>query len=270
MDTLQIDIDKIIAERTAKSGNKVPKFLIKYLKKTVHQDELNQLLLSGKDLEGAPFVDNALKDLDIRYSPHGEENIDPSAKYVIVSNHPLGGLDGLILITYLSGKFPDRKLKVLTNDLLLNLKPIKSLFVPVNKFGRLKHDAAARIEDVFKSDDELLTFPAGLCSRKIKGKVTDLEWKKSFITKALESGRDILPIYFAGRNSNKFYNIAKLRKFLGIKFNVEMMFLPDEMFKKRNSSMDFYIRKPIPIESITKDRTAKQWTEYVRDIVYNG
>ncbi|MCI2082992.1 MAG: 1-acyl-sn-glycerol-3-phosphate acyltransferase [Bacteroidales bacterium] len=270
MDTLQIDIDGIIKERTAKSGKKVPKFLVNYLKKIVHQDEINKILSSGGDLEGAEFIDHTLNALNISYSPHDVVNLDPEGRYVIVSNHPMGGLDGLILISYLSKAFPRKGLKVLTNDILMNLKPIKSLFVPINKFGMVRHEAAKEIGNVFQSNVQLLTFPAGLCSRKIKGRIADLEWKKSFVKKAVESGRDILPIYFAGRNSNKFYLIAKLRKLLGIKFNIEMMLLPDEMFKQRNASLDFYIRRPIPIATITKDHSYKEWTEFVRNKVYNG
>jgi putative hemolysin len=270
MDTVQIDLDKIIADRTAKSGKKVPKFIVNYLKRLVHQDEINEILLDGKDLTGAAFIDNALRMMNIRYEVHDAGNIDLDGRYVIVSNHPLGGLDGLILISYFSKTFPDRGLKVLTNDFLMNLKPIKDIFVPINKFGMVRQDAAREIYELFASEKEVLTFPAGLCSRKVKGKITDLEWKKSSVKKAVESGRDVLPVFFAGQNSNHFYDVEILRKFLGIKFNIGMALLPGEMFKKRNSSMDFYIRKPIPVETFTKDHTYQEWTEYVRNIVYNG
>jgi putative hemolysin len=114
----------------------------------------------------------------------------------------------------------------------------------------------------------MLYFPAGLCSRLIKGEITDLEWKKNFIKQARKYNRDIVPIYFSGQNSKFFYRLAKIRKAIGIKFNIEMIFLPDEMFRQKNSIFDVIIGKPIPISSIDNTKNLQQWCEEIREKCY--
>lgn len=265
-DILSIDIEKIIAGKSPKLAQRIPKFLIRYIKRTIHQDEINTILRDHHQTEGAEFASCVLKDLNVGYRVHQTSMADPHGRYIFVSNHPLGGLDGMVLISHIHSMFGS--IKVPVNDLLLSLKPFRSIFVPVNKYGKIKHDAAALINEAFESDCPILYFPAGLCSRLIKGKITDLEWKKSFVTKAIESHRDIIPIYFEGRNSMFFYRLAKLRKFLGIKFNIETFYLPDEMFKQKNSIFDVYIGEPIPVSSLSREHSHKEWADIIRGKCY--
>lgn len=261
--TFLIDVEKVFAQKTKK---RIPKFIINLVKKIIHQDDINNVLSLGKEYQGVEFVNKALELYGVTYTPHNRYTFDSSRKYVFVSNHPLGGLDGLIYISYIGSLFGN--VKTFTNDLLMNVKPLQSLFVPVDKYGKMGHSYAYAFNETFASDAPIVYFPAGLCSRLIKGKVTDLEWKKAFVTKAIEHDRDIVPIYFEGRNSMRFYRVAKLRKLLKIKFNIETFLLPSEMFKQKKRNFEFYIREPITIETLKAGGSPKQWTEIIRNKVY--
>jgi len=226
---IKIDVAGVLKDRASKT--KVPKFVISYLRRIVHEEEFNQFFKDNPDLKNLDFVEAAFNYLGIKLNVIGEENLPPKdGRYIFVSNHPLGGLDG-VATGYIIGKHYDGKVRFFSNDLMMFLTPMLEMFVPVNKFGSQSKNHVDMMRNLYESENHLVTFPAGLCSRKQKGIICDLEWKKNFITKAIEYKRDVVPIYFEGRNSNFFYNLANLRKFLGIKFNIEMMYLPDEMFK---------------------------------------
>jgi len=263
---ITIDIAKVVKKKAPNS--RLPKFIINYLRRIVHEDELNKFF---KDFPGArnlDFIEAALKFVDVSTSIEGKNNLPHGGKYIFASNHPLGGLDG-ITIGYLLGKEYDGKIMFFSNDILMNLEPMHEMFVPVNKVGSQNKDNAESMQQLYESDNNLLTFPAGMCSRKVKGKITDLEWKKNFISKAIQYKRDVVPIYFEGRNSNFFYNLANLRKFLGIKVNIEMMYLVEEMFKQRGNHFSIRIGKPIPWQTFDKSKSHAKWAEWVKEIVYH-
>ena len=265
---IKIDVRQVIAAKSPSLAKKLPGFVINWIKKLVHQDEINEILDLYADYEGVEFATRALSHLGIGYTSYGMEKIDPSGRYIFVSNHPLGGLDGSVLIALVGTLFPD--IKFVVNDFLMHVKPFESLFIPVNKVGKMSREYAQQINDTYSSQSQILYFPAGLCSRKIKGKITDTQWQTNFLKKAIEHKRDIVPIYFSGRNSNFFYTLAKIRKFIGIKFNIEMMFLPHELFKQKNSSFTIWFGDPIPIESITPDKSLREWTDIIRTKAYEA
>ncbi len=265
---IKIDVRQVIAAKSPSLAKKLPRFVINRIKKLVHQDEINEILDLYADYEGVEFATRALSHLGIGYTSYGMEKIDPSGRYIFVSNHPLGGLDGSVLIALVGTMFPD--IKFVVNDFLMHVKPFESLFIPVNKVGKMSREYAQQINDTYSSQSQILYFPAGLCSRKIKGKITDTQWQTNFLKKAIEHKRDIVPIYFSGRNSNFFYTLAKIRKFIGIKFNIEMMFLPRELFKQKNSSFTIWFGDPIPIESITPDKSLREWTDIIRTKAYEA
>jgi putative hemolysin len=151
----------------------------------------------------------------------------------------------------------------------MNLEPMREMFIPVNKLGSQSKGHASMMQELYESDNNLLTYPAGMCSRKVKGVITDLEWKKNFISKAIEYQRDVVPIYFEGRNSNFFYNLANLRKFFRIKVNIEMMYLVDELYKQQNKSFTIKIGKPIPWQNFDKSKSHAKWATWVKEIVYS-
>ena len=264
---LSVDIEKVIRGKSQKLADRLPRFVLNYIKKTIHQDEINRLLLENREYTGVEFASHILKDLDVSYRVHfSGKRPAPDGRYIFVSNHPLGGLDGMILISYIGSSFGD--VKFIVNDLLMYIRPLTPVFVPVNKYGRMRHDNTRMFQETFDSDSQILYFPAGLCSRLIKGKVTDLDWKKTFVTKAIESRRDIIPMFFSGENSRRFYRLANLRKKLGIKVNIETFLLPDEMFRKKGSAFDLYIGEPIPYTTLTGDHTHKEWCDIIRQKCY--
>lgn len=263
----RIDIKQVIKQKAPSFSKKIPGFVVDYLIKTVHQDELNDILTRYADKQGVDFMQELIGYFDLTLDLFHEENIPEKGRYVFASNHPLGGLDGICLSAVIGRKF-DGKIKYLVNDLLLYLANLRTIFVPVNKHGAQGKEAARLIEEAYASDNQIVTFPAGLCSRKIKGRIVDLEWKKSFIQKAVEYERDIIPVRFEGRNSNFFYRLANLRKSLGIQMNFEMIYLPDEMFKSKHSTYRIYFGEPIPWQTFDKTRKPSEWAEWVKDIVY--
>ena len=263
----RIDIEKVLAQKAPKASRKIPRFVVNYLIRTVHQGEINEVLERFHDLDGVDFMRALIGYFDLTLELVHEENIPAQGRYIFASNHPLGGMDGICLSAVIGTKFGDR-IKYPVNDLLLYIPNLRPIFVPINKHGFLGKDSARLQEEAFASDNQIITFPAGLCSRKIQGKIQDLEWKKSFIQKAVQYQRDIVPVYFDGKNSNFFYNIARLRKALGIRMNYEMVYLPDEMFRSKHKTFRIYFGKPIPWQTFGKEKKPAEWAEWVKNIVY--
>jgi 1-acyl-sn-glycerol-3-phosphate acyltransferase len=262
-----IDIEKVIRKKNPNLLRILPKFLINFLKRIVYQDELNEVINHNKSKHGLDFIRGALHDFGTRYEVHGLENIPSSGRFIFAGNHPLGGLDGMVFIDEVGKKFPD--LKFIVNDLLLNAENLRPIMVPVNKHGRQSIEYARLIEDAYRSDAQVLYFPAGLCSRKIKGQIVDLSWHKNFIVKSVQYKRDIIPVYFEGKNTNFFYNLANIRKFFGIKVNIEMIFLVGEMFKQRKKMIKLTFGKPISYIMFDSSQTPGEWANYVRGCVYS-
>ena len=264
----QIDIKQVLRQKAASAARKIPGFRVDYLIRTVHQDELNEILRRYHDKDGVAFMQELIGYFDLNLELVNEENIPAEGRYIFASNHPLGGLDGICLSAIIGGRF-DGKIRYLVNDLLLYLSNLRSIFVPINKHGAQGKKNAELIEKAYASDNQIITFPAGLCSRKQNGKIQDTEWKKSFIQKAVEYRRDIVPVFFEGRNSNFFYCLANMRKALGIKMNYEMIYLPDEMFKSKHKTYSIHFGKPIPWQTFDSSRKPAEWAEWVKEIVYN-
>ncbi|PKP41160.1 MAG: glycerol acyltransferase [Bacteroidetes bacterium HGW-Bacteroidetes-10] len=264
---LKIDVAGIISAKNPRLIKVIPRFLITLLKKLIHQDEINVILEKHGRLKGRDFAKATLEHLNIRYKVHGSDSLDSSKRYIFVSNHPLGGLDGMILIEIFGEVF--KNVRFVVNDLLMSIEPLRPIFIPVNKYGRQNVDNAKLIHDSYSSAGQILYFPAGLCSRLVKGTIADLDWKKSFVNQAIKYGRDIVPIFFEGKNSGFFYKFANFRKSLGIKFNYETILLPHEMFRQKGATFNIYIGEPIPHEQLAGGGNAAYWTQKIREEVYN-
>jgi putative hemolysin len=264
--TQEINVEKVLYSKNSALKKVVPKFIVNYLKKIVHQDELNEFLRKWGYLKDSELIEAGLRHFEIKFKVFNSENIPETGRYIFVSNHPLGGLDGLVFIYELSKHFHEIKFPV--NDILTNIKNLSGIFLPVNKHGSLAKEAARMIEEAYSSDCQILNFPAGLCSRKRRGVIRDLEWQKSFITKSIQHKRDVIPAFFSGRNSNFFYNLANVRKMLGLKANIEMLYLADEMFKQRDKEIRLVFGKPIPWETFDKSRSAVEWANWVKSKSY--
>lgn len=265
-----IDIDEIVRGKAGAKARFVPRFVLSWLKRIIHQDEVNEFILGEGDKQGMPWLDDCMEYLGTTLNVKGLENLPDDSDgrlFTFVSNHPLGGPDGVAL-GHLLGHRYDGRIKYLVNDLLMNLHGLAPFFVPINKTGKQSRDFPRLVEAVFGSPNHIIMFPAGLCSRRIGGQIHDLPWQKTFITKSVETQRDIVPIRFNGRNSDFFYRIANVGKRLGLKFNIAMLYLVDELYKNRGKTFDVTIGKPIPYSTFDKSRKPQEWAAYVEDIVY--
>lgn len=260
-----LDLEKIIAGKNPMLLRILPGFILRYIKRIVHVDELNEVISRNRHLYGLDFVEAILKEFRTELVCEGLENLRAAERFIVVANHPLGGLDGIALMGIVGRIRKDVIFPV--NDLLLNIPNTKELFIPVNKHGRNTGNIQL-FEDTFASDATLLYFPAGLCSRKQAGTIVDLEWKKTFVSKSRKYHRFVVPVHIEGRNSNFFYNLSNFRKRLGIKANVEMFYLVDEMAKQRDKTLRFRFGKPISWEVFDRSHTDREWAALLKEHVY--
>lgn len=262
-----IDIEKAIGSKNPRLLKLLPKFLIKYIKRTIHQNELNNAIWRNKTRFGHDFVDAAMEEFGVKTKIIGAENIPAEGGVIMTANHPLGGLDGIAFMDVAGAYRKD--IKFFVNDLLMALKNFTPIFIPVNKHGRNSPEYVHKFEEIYASSDCLLLFPAGLVSRKQSGKgIQDLVWKKSFITKSIQYKKNVIPVFIDGHNSKFFYNLAYWRKRIGIKANLEMFYLVDEMYKQKGKTLTFTFGEPISWETFTKDHPAEYWSEKVKQHTY--
>ncbi len=263
----EIDLDAVLREKKPGLARWLPRFVTNYLKRTVHQDEINYIIRTFGHLQGTVFIRAVLDFWNIGTDVRWDPGIDPAGRYIFVSNHPLGGLDGLILAAEIEKKMGS--VRVVVNDLLMHIAPIRNLFVPVNKYGRQNAEYVRILNEMYESAVPILMFPAGICSRRIDGVVQDREWKKSFIQKSVQYRRDVVPVFFDGDNSRFFHNLARVRERCGIRANVEMIYLPDEMFRKKGSCFDIRFGAPVSHTAFTRDKTAADWAREMRTKAYS-
>lgn len=261
-----IDIEKVIKSKNPKLLKVLPKFIVNYLKRIVHQDEVNKVLDDFKDIYDYEFCNELIKRFDIKVNVKGQENIPTEGGFIFASNHPLGGMDAMALVTVIE---PYRKdVKFIVNDILLNLKNLKGLFVGVNKHGGNSKASLKMVDELFSSDKAVFVFPAGLVSRRKKGVIADLEWKKAFITRAKKHNKSIIPVFVGGSLSNFFYRLSNIRMSLGIKANLEMLYLSDESFKQKNKTLDIIFGKPIPSSFFDGSKSDREWAKWMENKVH--
>ena len=267
---LEINVGEVLRQRIPRYWRFIPKRLVRWLERTVCQDELNRLLRDNFPRRDADFCRGVLDDLGVTVNFHNLDNLPPKeqTRVLFVSNHPLGGLDGMALIDFVRTYYGVAP-RFIVNDLLNAVEPLSDTFIPVNKHGAQSREAILRLDEAFASDAPLLMFPAGLVSRRgKKGVVADLEWQKMFVAKARQSGRDIIPLHFYGENSSFFYKFAKFRRRIGLKFNIEMIYLPREVFRSKGKTFDVVVGKPIPHASLDDMPPARK-AQQIRQMVYD-
>ncbi len=262
-----IDVEKVFASKDPKLLKRIPKFLIRYLKKIVHQDEINDFLTANDGVESVEFAARFIKYMGITVETHGIENVPKDARLIFVSNHPLGGLDGVCLVHTIHEQI-QKNPKSLSNDLLINIKPLRGIMIGVNKHGGNAKEHVARMHRVFEGNDPVIFFAAGLVSRRRFCKIEDIDWKSTFVKKSFLHERDVIPVHISGRVSGFFYRLANLRKFLGIRYNIEMLYLPNEMFKQKGMHLVITFGKPIPWRSFNSSKSAEEWAADVKKQVY--
>ena len=265
-----IDVGEILKGKMGAKAKLVPRPLVSWLRKIIHQDEVNKFLWDSRGLTGTPWLDAVVRYLDMTLETEGEENLPPKDDgklYTFVSNHPLGGIDGVALGSIIGRRY-DGRFRYLVNDLLMNLPGLAPLCIPINKTGSQARNFPEMVEAGFSSDNHMLMFPAGLCSRRINGQIRDLRWKKTFISKSVEYKRDVVPIHFGGQNSAFFYRLANFSDKYVKKVNIAMLFLVDEMYKNVHGKFLVKFGKPIPWQTFDKSKTPMEWAKYVHERVY--
>ena len=266
-----IDLRKIFTSKVPKLMKWMPNCLFRKVQRLLHEDDINEILTKYADKQGLDFVNALIADFNLELELKGVDNLMLGDRILVASNHPLGGLDGIALI----GAVGNHRGETLTpvNDFLMFVKNLQPIFIPVNKVGSAtanREENLRLFNETFEGPATLCYFPFGLCSRKTdSGKIMDLEWKKTFVTKSKAFGRDIVPVHIEGHNSKFFYNLARWRKKLKIKANIEMAFLVDEFFKQRNKKLTITFGKPIPCSTLDSRHTDAQWAEKLRKFSYN-
>lgn len=269
---MEINLHKILRDRLPRKINRfIPGFLISGLARIIHQDELNGMLRAAYPEEGSGFATKILDHLGITVDVEGLDRIPEGKRLMFAGNHPLGGLDGIALISVLGNRFGDDGIRFLVNDMLMNVEPLRKVFLPINKYGSQGRAAAAAINEALASEKQIFQFPAGLVSRLgDSGKIADLTWQKAFVAKAIEYGRDIVPVRFIGQNRMRFYRLARGRKKLGIGFNIEQIFLPAEVCASRGSHYKIIFGDPIPISTLKESgKTPSVLAAQIRSKVYS-
>jgi putative hemolysin len=261
-----INIEALIASKSPMLGRWLPRFAVRWLQGLICQNEINQVLHAIGGLQGMDFVRAALHHLGISYTLHGEQHIASCSRALYIANHPLGGLDGIILLAIIGNTFPNVITAV--NDLLLAIEPMRDLFVPINKYGGQRREHARELIDACAGNAPIIYFPAGLCSRRYGRVIADPVWKHSAMKIACRYRRSVIPLYFDGRNSNTFYRLAAIRKALGIKVNLETFLLPRELFRQTGRHFDVYAGSPIDCHTLQAMPSFAAMSDYVRSRVY--
>ena len=262
-----VEVRKLIEGKNPALLKWLPGFFIRWVERIIHQAEVNEFMAKHEGSDLYAFCEDALAFLNFKVSIRGLENIPPSPqKIIFASNHPLGGMDAISMIHLFKNVRPD--IKFIVNDLLMAVRNLKDRFIGVNKVGKSAVESLQKVEQQFADGSATVIFPAGLVSRKIKGEVMDLEWKKTFVSKSKKYEIPVIPVHIGGGLTNRFYRLANFRKFLGIKVNIEMFFLVDELFKQRNMKIDILVGKPIPPDTFDRSKTDKQWAQWVKEQVY--
>ncbi|MFN5182780.1 MAG: 1-acyl-sn-glycerol-3-phosphate acyltransferase [Bacteroidota bacterium] len=262
-----IDVDKIITDRAPKLKRWLPGFIFSWLRKKLHEEDINFIMNRIKDHYGLEYNARALELLGVKIETINEHLVPSTGGVIIAANHPLGGLDGMSLVKAVGDIRKDTKFVV--NDILKNLKNYGDVFIGVNKISTTSAKSLRIMESHLLANDAVIFFPSGLVSRKIDGKIMDLPWRKGFVTQAIDHKRDIVPVYIQGENSRFFYRFANLRINLGIKANFEMLFLPDEMFRQKGNTVKIHFGKPFSYKLLDERYNHKKWADLIKQYVYS-
>ncbi len=262
-----IDVDKVLAEKAPSLKKWMPKFVLNWLKRKLHEDDINDIMIDLKDLYGVEFNNKGLEKLGAHIVSVNNHHIPQQGGIILAANHPLGGLDGMAFVKAIAEVRPD--IHFVVNDVLKNLKNYGDVFIGINKIKTTSATSLRTIESVLMTEEAIGFFPAGLVSRKQKGVIMDLDWKKSFVTQAIDHKRMIVPVFIEGQNSKFFYNFARFRKRIGIKANIEMLFLPDEMFKQKGQTIRVHFSKAFDPAILDKSKTHKGWTDFIKKFIYS-
>lgn len=263
----EIDVGAVLHEKAPRLARWIPRPVVGWLRRTIHEREINRIMATCWDLAPQPFIQACFRMWNISYTVTGLDRLPPDGRYLFVANHPFGGMDGMMLADRLIDRFGD--VRVVVNDILMHIEPLRPLWLPVNKHGVQNQHYARLIDEAFHGDKPILTFPAGLCSRRIGGQVTDLRWRPNFLKKAFAADRQIVPVFVEGELSDFFYRVDRIRRMLGIRFALEMLWLPDEMFRQAGRSFRIVVGEPVSREELARFGSPAEQLDFVRGKCYS-
>jgi putative hemolysin len=261
-----VDVERIIASKNPILLKRLPRFVIAYLKRILHQSDINTIIEENRNLKNEAFCLEIVERFKLNLESAGTQHIPLKKGAIFVVNHPLGGMDAMALVAIMSKYRTD--IKFIVNDILLTLDNLSGLFVGVNKHGNNVKQSLKDVDALFASNEAVFVFPAGLVSRKVGKEVVDLDWKKTFVTQSKKYGKPVVPVFLDGRLSPFFYRFSKLRQWLSIKVNIEMLFLVNELFKQKNKTIRIIFGEPLEATTFDSSKSDKQWANWVKDKVY--
>ncbi len=264
---VRLDLKRLFMQKNPRLAPYIPWFIYAYLNRVLHIGEINDFLAVHGTKVGLEFTKEVIKDFNVTVSLKGAENLPEQGRFIFASNHPLGGFDGMLLLTELNRRYHD--VRSLSNDILMSFENLSPLFIPINKYGTMTHESVLALEETMDSDIQVLTFPSGLVSRRTKGVIIDPPWQKSFISKAVQHKRDVVPVHVTGRCTNFFYNLSSFRKFLGIKTNIEMFYLADETYRHKNKHFTVTFGKPVSYTTFDRRKRPDAWAKSMQNYVYS-
>ena len=259
-----IDIFRVVRNAESKFIRALPRFAVNIIREFIHEDDMNLVIFHNRDKSGVPFIDSVLNEWKVKVDITGDENIPPSGRFIFVANHPVGAMDSLAFFSMIYRHFPD--VVSPSNEMLNHIPNLRPILLGINVFGRNTRETIEKLNELFNSDTQIMIFPSGEVSRRKKGIISDPVWQKTFITKAVDYKRDVIPVHISGRNSSLFYFIANLRKSLGIKMYIETLLLPREMIKQRNSTFKLTVGKVIPYQTFNGTKTHHEWAQEVKSL----
>lgn len=266
-ENLRIDVDSVLRERVPRLRRYLPDAAVRWLERVICQQRMNEILERTAGLKGVDFARGVLRELNVSYDVKGRWPVD--SRVIFVSNHPLGGLDGLVLASAVSEAFGDAGVRFVVNDLLKAVKPLDDIFLAVNKHGKQSRQAVKLLDEAMLTALPVVMFPAGLVSRRNSaGEIRDLQWQKMVVNKAKEYGRPIIPVHFSGENSSFFYKFARIRAMTGLKFNIEMILLPGEIFRSEGRNFTVTVGEPVNPDSLRGGKYAAEEAQMLCSRVY--
>ena len=260
----KLDIKQLLPEKYAKK--RIPRCILCLLERVTAVDKINKLFASAPGKKNMEFVDACMRYLNVTCHVVGEENLPvDGSKLIFASNHPQGGIEA-ICIAHVLGKKYDDKIKFYANEFLCCFEPLKELFLPITKRKQQNKENVRIINDIYRTDNHFVVFPAGITASKKKGKVTDHEWRKNFIKEAIKNRRDVVPLYFRARNSTLFYFMEDFRRLICSPVSFETILFGHEFFRQQGKTFTLYIGKPVAWETFDKTKTPKEWANAMKDI----
>lgn len=264
-----LNVENMLKENYSSFYQKYPKLvtslLTRFLRFILHEEEINDFL-EKNTLKGVPFVEAILEAYDVSYTYKSRqiENIPAMGRVVVISNHPLGGMDSLVLLKLISEQRHDRRVKIVANEMLMQFEPTKELLIPVNNMdGKVSKQSRKAILDSLEKEEAVIFFPSGEVSRASVAGIKDEQWKSGFIKLARLANSPILPIHLNAKNSWKFYFFSSIYKPLG------GLLLSHEMLTPKYKSIDVTIGELIPVEAFSnRAMSLKEYAKLFKKHLY--